>query len=237
METALKLGILKTGGPPDGLDRFGNYPAMFEKLLGETAYDYETYDVRAGQLPSSPEACPAYVLTGSASGVYDGTPWIGDLIAFLRAAKGKAALVGICFGHQVMAEAFGGKVIKAPAGWGVGAHTYDVRLAEPWLDGARTITLPASHQDQVVELPPAADVVAASAFTPFGMLAYRDQPAISLQLHPEFDAAYATALVERRRGKALSDAKADRAVASLQEPNDRVSAAGWIRRFLETAAG
>ena len=237
METTLKLGILKTGGPPEGLERFGNYPAMFEKLLGETAYDYETYDVRAGTLPSAPDACPAYILTGSASGVYDGTPWIGDLIAFLRAARGKAALVGICFGHQVMAQAFGGKVIKSPAGWGVGAHTYDVRRAESWLGGARTITLPASHQDQVVELPPAAEVVAASAFTPFGMLAYRDQPAISLQLHPEFDAAYAAALVERRRGRGISEDQADRAVASLQEPNDRARAAEWIGRFLQGVTG
>ncbi len=234
METGLKLGILKTGSPPAGLERFGEYPAMFERLLGEGTYDYVSYDVRAGELPAAPDACPAYVITGSASGVYDGNPWIVELIEFLRQARGRAALVGICFGHQVMAEAFGGKVVKAPGGWGVGAHTYDVRLAEPWLDGARTVTLPASHQDQVVKLPPSARVVAASAFTPFGMLAYPADRAMSLQLHPEFDPAYAAALVEGRRGKVLDEEQADHAISSLAAANDRAKAAGWIGNFLET---
>ncbi|RZJ95960.1 MAG: type 1 glutamine amidotransferase, partial [Novosphingobium sp.] len=151
--------------------------------------------------------------------------------------RGRAALVGVCFGHQIMAQAFGGKVIQSSHGWGQGAHRYDVLHNEPWLGGARTITLPASHQDQVVELPQGAEVIAASAFSPFGMLAWRDQPAISLQLHPEFEPDYAMALAETRRGNGLSDTEVDRAVASLREPNDRVKAAGWIRSFLTKALG
>lgn len=231
----MKLGILQTGAPPAGLDRFGGYPAMFEKLLGESAYEYAIYDVQAGHLPVRPEACPAYVVTGSASGVYEDLPWIAPLIAFLQQARGRAALVGVCFGHQVMAQAFGGTVTKAPQGWGQGAHRYEVLKPEPWLDGATSITLPASHQDQVVTLPPGAEVIAASTFCPFGMLAWRDQPAISLQLHPEFEPDYAIALAETRRGNGLSDAEVDRAVASLREPSDRARAAGWIRGFLAGA--
>ena len=231
----MKLGILQTGAPPAGLDHFGGYPAMFTRLLGEAAYDYAVYDVQAGHLPESADACPAYIVTGSASGVYEDLPWIAPLTAFLQQARGRAALVGVCFGHQVMAQAFGGKVIKSPNGWGQGAHRYDVRRNEPWLAGARTITLPASHQDQVVELPPGAEVIAASEFSPFGMLAWRDQRAISLQLHPEFESDYAIALAETRRGNGLSDAEVDHAVASLREPNDRAAAAGWIRAFLAEA--
>ncbi|MEJ5978689.1 type 1 glutamine amidotransferase [Novosphingobium sp. PS1R-30] len=233
----MKLGILKTGTPPAGLEHFGSYPAMFEKLLGESAYDYAVYDVQAGHLPDRPEACPAYVLTGSANGAYEDLPWIGQLTEFLQQTRGRAALVGICFGHQIMAQAFGGKVIQSPHGWGQGAHRYDVLQNEPWLGGARTITLPASHQDQVVELPPNAEVIAASTFSPFGMLAWRDQRAISLQLHPEFEPDYAMALAETRRGNGLSDTEVDRAVASLREPNDQVRAAGWIRSFLTKALG
>jgi GMP synthase-like glutamine amidotransferase len=230
-----KLGILETGAPPPGMGRFGTYPDMFRRLLGEDAYDYSVFAVAAGELPSAPEACDAYLITGSSSGVYDGTPWIADLEDFLRQAKGRAALVGVCFGHQVMAEAFGGKVIKSPKGWGIGEQTYEVLRREPWMDEAGQIRLPGSHQDQVVEAPPSAEVAAASDFTPFGVLAYRDQPAISIQLHPEFDPAYAIALIESRRGSRLTEEQADRAIASYQAPDDRAQVGGWIRNFLDRA--
>jgi GMP synthase-like glutamine amidotransferase len=231
----LKLGILKTGEPPEALARFGGYPAMFRKLLGEDAYDYAVYDVEAGELPVRAESCDAYIVTGSSCGVYDPLPWIAQLKGFLRDAGGKAALVGICFGHQVMAEAFGGKVMKSPRGWGLGAHRYEVFAPQPWMAGETKITLPASHQDQVTEPPPAAEVVAGSDFTPYGLLAYTDQPAISLQLHPEFEPDFAIALVERQRGSGLNDEEAGRAVASLREPMDRDIAANWIRNFLRSA--
>ncbi|CAN7215500.1 type 1 glutamine amidotransferase [Phenylobacterium sp. LjRoot219] len=233
----MRLGILKTGAPPRGVDQFGSYPDMFRQLLGEGAYEYADFAVDEGELPARPEACDAYLVTGSSSGVYDGTPWIGELMGFLNAAKGRAALVGICFGHQVMAQAFGGKVIKSPKGWGVGEQTYDVLRREPWMDEVAQIRLPGSHQDQVVEKPPAAEVFAACDFTPFGALAYRDQPAISLQLHPEFEPDYAIALIENRRGKLFSDQQADQAVASYQAPDDRARVGGWIRDFLARTAG
>ena len=231
----MKLGILRTGAPPERVAGFGTYPDMFRKLLGEDAYDYRVFAVDEGELPPSPEACQAYLVTGSSSGVYDATPWIGDLMGFLAEAKGRAALVGVCFGHQVMAQAFGGKVIKSPKGWGLGEQTYDILRREPWMDPASQIRLPGSHQDQVVEAPPGAEVVAASDFTPFGALAYRDQPAISLQLHPEFDPAYAIALIENRRGSRLTAEEADLAIASYQAPDDRARVGGWIRNFLDAA--
>ena len=78
------------------------------------------------------------MITGSAAGVYDPLPWIAPLKDFLVSAKGRAKLVGVCFGHQVMAEAFGGKVIKSPKGWGLGLHAYEVVRREGWMDEART---------------------------------------------------------------------------------------------------
>jgi GMP synthase-like glutamine amidotransferase len=232
----MKLGILKTGAPPKEAQGFGSYPDMFGKLLGEDAYDYAVFAVDEGELPPAPEACDAYIVTGSACGAYDPLPWIDGLKGFLNAAKGRAALVGVCFGHQVMAEAFGGRVIKSPKGWGVGAHVYRILSREPWMDdGAGEIRLPASHQDQVVEAPPGAEVFAGSEFTPFGGLVWRDQPAISLQLHPEFEPAYAIALIESRRGSRFSEAQADQAVASYATPDDRARVGGWIRNFLAAA--
>ena len=231
------LGILKTGSPPAPLSAFGDYPAMFRKLLGENAFSYRIFDVEAGELPETADACPAYLVTGSACGAYDPLPWIIEFKRFLHTAKNRAALVGICFGHQIMAETFGGKVMKSPKGWGVGAHTYEVCQPETWITGQARFTLPASHQDQVVAVPPSAGIAAGSTFAPYGALAYTDQRAISLQLHPEFSAEYAGALAESRRGHGLNDAETDHALASLNQPMDNAAAAGWITRFLHQAGG
>jgi GMP synthase-like glutamine amidotransferase len=229
----VKVGILETGAPPGELvGRFGDYPAMFKRLLGD-GFDYTVIDVAGGEALPSPEACDTWLVTGSSAGVYDDLPWIGPLMDFLRAARGRAALVGVCFGHQIMAEAFGGKVVKSDKGWGVGLQTYAVTEHEPWMDAAAAaIAVPGSHQDQVVVQPPATRVIATSDFTPFGALAYDDQPAISIQLHPEFDPAYAKALIESRRGSRYTDAQADAAIASLDAPNDNARVGAWIRRFL-----
>lgn len=231
----MKLGILKSGSPQRQLARFGSYPEMFRKLLGEDAFEYVEFDVEAGKLPGSVDCCPAYLVTGSACGVYDAAPWIARLEAFLRQARGRAALVGICFGHQVMAHTFGGKVIKSPKGWGIGAQTYQVVRPQAWTGGQATITLPASHQDQVVALPPGAEVVACSGFAPYGLLVYEDQTAVSLQLHPEFEADFAIALAEAKRDIGMSARQVELAVESLRQPNDREVVAGWIRSFLTSA--
>lgn len=232
----MKLGILETGAPPEGVrERFGDYPAMFRKLLGENAHAWRTYDVAAGDLPRTPDEQQAYIVTGSSAGVYDPLPWIAPLKGFLRAARSQVPLVGVCFGHQVMAEAFGGKVIKSPKGWGVGLHRYEVADRRGWMDEAATISVPASHQDQVVEAPPGAAVLGGSSFCPFGVLDYGDGRAISIQLHPEFEPAYAKALIENRRGTRYTDEEADRAILSYEQPDDRRRVGEWIARFLATA--
>jgi GMP synthase-like glutamine amidotransferase len=232
----MKIGLLETGEPPQPLQsEFGRYATMFQNLLGP-GHDYAVYDVQAGALPAHPAECDAYLVTGSAAGVYDGLPWIAPLKAFLVEVD-RQPLVGVCFGHQVMAEAFGGKVVKSDKGWGVGLHAYDIAETQPWMDGqgASKVAVPASHQDQVVVIPPAARAVAGSAFTPAGILVYEDRPAISMQFHPEFDPAYARALIESRRGSRFTDAEADAAVASLDHANDRARVAGWIEAFLAQA--
>jgi GMP synthase-like glutamine amidotransferase len=233
----MKLGILKTGRPPKpAIERFGTYPDMFQRLLGPDAYDWRSYAVDEGELPASPTECDVYLITGSSAGVYEPLPWIGPTMDFLRAAKGQAALVGVCFGHQLMAQAFGGQVVKSPKGWGVGEHVYELMTPEPWIDEAPLrIRLPASHQDQVVEKPPGAEVVFASEFTPFAGLAWPGQRAISMQPHPEFDPAFAMSLIEHRRGDPYPDAQADAAIASYSGADDRMRVAGWIKNFLAHA--
>ncbi len=226
----MKIGILETGRTPVALEpRFGRYSGMFRRLLGEN-YQISVFDVVAGEYPAAPEANDAYIVTGSPAGVYENLPWIAELKSFLQAAKGCAKLVGICFGHQVMAEAFGGRVEKSDKGWGIGLHRYDVAEVAPWMDAVPSFAIPVSHQDQIVEQPPASRILATSPFTRFGMLAYDDQPAISLQCHPEFEPEYAAALIEQRWERVPEP---EAAIASLSQPNDRPLVASWMRRFLD----
>lgn len=226
----MRIGILETGAPPGDLaQRFGRYDAMMARLLGN-GFATTAFDVENGRLPGDPAAFDGFVVTGSAAGVYDDLPWIAPLQDFLRQAKSRTRLVGICFGHQVMAEAFGGRVVKSNKGWGVGLHDYEVHDQAPWMDDAAPFSIPASHQDQVVEAPPATRVVARSEFVPFAALAYEDQPAISFQGHPEFTPDFARTLLRMRRDR-LDPALYDQAVASLDRPNDNGRVAGWIQAF------
>lgn len=223
----MKLAILETGVPPEPLaDEFGSYPDMFARLLGP-GFEIETFDVENGQFPEA-SANGAYLVTGSPAGVYDPLPWIAPLMDFIRNADG-AKMVGICFGHQVMAQALGGEVIKSPKGWGAGLHRYEVVHPERWTNGERQVAVPASHQDQVVRQPPNTEVVARSDFTPFAALAWKDRPAISFQFHPEFSVGYAKALIEKRFDRVNDPAAA---LASLDAPNDNEVVGGWIRNFL-----
>lgn len=227
----MSIAILATGAPPGDLaGQFGSYPDMFADMLGTGKLP--AYDVATGPLPEH-RAHEGYVITGSPAGVYDDLPWIAALEGWLRTAPAHTRLVGICFGHQAMAHAYGGAVEKSAKGWGVGLMEYAVVGREPWMDEALSVAIPASHQDQVVAQPPNTVVTIASEFAPLAGLNWRDRAAISLQCHPEFTPAYAKALIEQRRDR-LPDP--DGAIASLNGFNDNARMAGWIGRFLGLAS-
>jgi GMP synthase-like glutamine amidotransferase len=224
----MKVAILETGRPPGDLaDEFGDYPQMFAQLLGD-GFEIEKFNVEAGILPD-PSAHGAYLITGSPAGVYEPLDWIEPLKQFIREAS-HSKMVGVCFGHQVMAQALGGHVEKSEKGWGVGLHRYSILRSEPWIDGKGSVAVPASHQDQVVLQPPHTEIVAASGFTPFAALAWTNRPAVSFQFHPEFSPGFAKALIEKRYDRVPDPQPA---IASLDAPNDNARVGGWIRRFLK----
>ena len=227
----MRIAILETGTPPAALvPDFGTYADMTRQLIG-AAHSYETIAVSRGAALPAPEAFDAYAITGSAAGAYEPHAWIPPLESFLRAAKGRAKLVGICFGHQILAQALGGRVAKAPQGWGLGLHHYAIRGDARWLDASDDVAGTASHQDQVVIPPPGSRPLAASTFTPHAMLVYGDD-ALSVQFHPEFAPAFSRALFAHRRSPGVPQAQHDAAIASLDQPNDNARVGGWIDRFL-----
>lgn len=208
----MKIGVLICGRPPEDLsDRFKGYDLMFQDLLAGRGFTFASYAALDGELPASVDACDGWLITGSRFGVYEDHAWIPPLEDFLRRAfAAKIPIVGICFGHQILAQALGGKVEKFDGGWSLGVQSYDMEGL-----GADTRIM-AWHQDQVIEPPAEARVVGSSAFCKYAALAYGTQ-AYSVQPHPEFMADYVEALVEARRA-ILPAERAEAALASLDTP-------------------
>ena len=231
----MRIGILETGSPPGDLaETHGRYDAMVRELLGP-AHEYVTFRVIANDWPTDAGAFDAFVITGSSAGVNDGLPWIDELATFLRAVRGRVKLVGICFGHQIMAQAFGGTVEKAAQGWGLGLHRYDLRHRPAWLgdDESEGVLIVASHQDQVVAVPAGSTVFGTSDFTPNAMIDYGDA-AISFQCHPEFTTAFARALIDAHRASDVTAEHKAAAQRSLAVDGDAAIVRGWIDRFLRS---
>lgn len=236
----MKITILETGRAPGRLsETFPSYPEMFAQLLGglDETVTFEAIPVLDGATPPDPSGLEAALITGSPFGVYDQTPWMDGLRAFVRGAKAaRTPLIGVCFGHQVIADALGGDVRKSPKGWGVGRHTYDVLQTRDWMaETTEALSLAVSHQDQVITPPAGADTLATSAHTEHAILAYRDAPILTVQGHPEFSDSFVAALYSARRGGALADEVVDAAVESLARPHDNQLVGEWILGFLRQA--
>lgn len=233
----MRLTIIETGRVPEKLrDRFRPYPEMFKTMFARAGanIELEFVSVLEGAPLPDPAGLEGVLITGSPAGVYDDLPWMNPLRDFIHKAHGQTRLVGICFGHQIIADALGGEVRKSEKGWGLGRHRYLAGTGAVRLGLAgEAISIACSHQDQVIVPPADAEVIHASEFTPNAGLLYRNGKTLSFQPHPEFEDDYALALIELRRGYA-PDAVVDAAVQSMTTPSDSTSVAGAIERFLVT---
>ena len=234
----MKIGILVTGLIREELaDRNDPYPVMFERLLGLAGreLDFAPYSVLRGQMPESIDDCDGWLITGSRYGVYEKLDWMLELEDFIRElAAAERPLIGICFGHQIIAEALGGKVVKSELGWKVGVQRYDLEKCYDWMDEPPpSVAMHAYHQDQVVDSPPSAEVFLSSAGCPLAGLSYGDT-IISVQAHPEIEESYERDLLEMFGGSAIPLEVAQQGIATLDAgmPVDTQLIANWFVEFL-----
>lgn len=224
------IGILQTGQSPDVLrEAAGDYPDMFQTLLKDHGLSFRTYHVEAMEFPADVHACEGWLITGSRHGAYENHPFIPRLEAFIRdAIAAKVPLVGVCFGHQIIAQAMGGKVERFAGGWAVGPQVYDF--------GGEKITLNAWHRDQVTQLPPGAKVVACNDFCENAALVYGTS-AFTVQAHPEFRDAFVEGLMTTRGPGLVPDEVMAEAREKLGRPNDAATLADRIAAFFLARQG
>jgi GMP synthase-like glutamine amidotransferase len=231
-----RVTIIETGlVSPKNREIHGSYPQMFERLIGaaDATVTFNTVSIPAGDPLPDAEGLEAILITGSAAGVYDDLEWIVPLEEFVRTAhENKVPMVGVCFGHQLIAQALGGAVRKSEKGWGLGRHVYDVAPRNALIEGTR-IALACSHQDQVITPPDGARTILSSDFTPYAGLLYAGGTTLSVQPHPEFSVGFALACCEVVGTKGHApDLLVATAKASLAESLENARLGGAITRFL-----
>jgi len=213
----------------------GDYEDMFRRLFADHGdLDMVTYDLIAGDFPSDPGECDAWVTTGSRHSVNDDEPWIRKLEDFVReVAATEMPFIGICFGHQMLAKALGGSVARSERGWGVGVKEVEVL---PELGLGRSYRVLTSHQDQVETIPTGGEILGWNQHCPVSMLRVGSK-IIGIQGHPEFHPSYSRALMELRRGTVIPEAIVDAGLATLGQPFDSARLAEWIMGVIRSDTG
>lgn len=230
------LGILQCDHVREELrELYGDYAPMFTTLLSDVdpTLDFKNYSVVSEEYPQTVDDCDAYLITGSRHSVYDELEWIKALEKWVVAIHSKPKkLVGICFGHQIIAQALGGEVVCSEKGWGTGVYSNQLVAKPPFLQSQlEEFALLASHQDQVVRMPEGGKVLASSDFCPFYMMSVGEHT-FSLQGHPEFSKGYSRSLMEGRVD-VLPEDVFRAGIKSLSQDIHARDVARWIVDFLK----
>lgn len=235
----MRIGLLMMGHvDPNSQFVAGDYPELFADLLEPHGIELIRYDLDEGHFPDDVGECAGWLSSPSRLSSYDPVDWLVDAEELLRRfVAAEAPFVGICFGHQLLAQALGGRVERSPHGWGVGVRDYEIVSLRTWMSPMLdVIALIGSHQDQVTSLPNGAELLFRSEYCPYGGFAIGER-AWTLQVHPEFTPALADHLLAGRI-ELIGAERVSVARASLSRPIHRREIAGWIARFFaESSCG
>jgi GMP synthase-like glutamine amidotransferase len=231
----MNVAIIQCDAVADELvAEFGHYTDMIKRMFEtvDAGFEYRVFDSQQGEYPHNLDAYDFYITTGSKAAAYQDTPWIKQLINFVkRLDKQQKKLIGICFGHQIIAMARQGQVEKSLKGWGIGLAKNRVVTHPEWMkDPADELNIIISHQDQISRLPDDARVIASNDFCPYFIVQWGNH-FLSIQGHPEWLPAYSRALMNHRR-KILGDERVKTGLASLAKEPDNTLFTRWILDFV-----
>ena len=228
----MRIGLLMAGHvAPTSTHIAGDYPELLASVLARAEIELVRYDVDDDRFPTSITECDGWLMSPSRCSAYDGHAWIASAEDLLRELVAREhPYVGICFGHQLAAQALGGRVARAADGWQVGVQDYEIVESRPWMVPMHsTVSLIASHEDQVVSVPDGAALMARSPGCPVAGLLIGER-AWTLQPHPEFVPALAGSLLGQRV-ELIGAEKVLVAQATLGRPLNRLDVGRWIVKF------
>lgn len=215
--------------------QYGGFANMFLRLFKQVGVEWsiEVFNTMRGEYPASFDAYDAVLLTGSRSDSFSDEPWVVELRRQVtQLLEQRKKMVGVCFGHQLIALCMGAPVGRAPQGWGAGRMTYDWHRPDLPHSSDRThISLLASHQDQVFELPPGATLVASNDFCPVASFTVGDS-VFCIQPHPEFSEDVSAYLLNKRR-HLLGEEKYLRSIDSLEHGHEGEHIGRMVAAFLQ----
>lgn len=212
---------------------YGSYSGMVKNLFDaiEEPVEFDIFDCQQGEYPTDIDAYDFYVTTGSKVSVYDDLDWIEPLVEFVKQLDSKQKkLIGICFGHQIIALALGAKVNKSDKGWGIGIAQNTVHQCPKWMSKTKEVlNIIVSHQDQVEDKPEQAEIIAATEFCPNFMLQWNTY-FLSIQGHPEWSNDYSRTLITDRQGIIPAE-RVKTGLESLSIKSDSVLFTQWMIDF------
>lgn len=213
MTGAFRLAILECEAPPAAvLEKYGTYGDIV-KILLTSAFETDSLPnlevlkwniIQAESFPNL-DAVDGILLTGSQYTAFDDDPWVSPLMEYIRLAhNARKPLVGFCYGHQIIARALGGTVIRNPVGWELAVEKVKLSSLGTKLFGRNELNIHQVHRDAVVETPRDVEVIGQSERCGV-QISYQPGRLLSFQGHPEFNAFITTEEIEERRQQGKID--------------------------------